>query len=172
MDTNLARAVTAAVNGDVNDEREPGSTILAPRDFVNGHMAIQGEGRILGSFQGEIECNGQLLIGKEAEVAATIKGANVTVAGHVRGNILATGRLTITSTGRLDGDARVGGLIVQDGGVHHGMTMVYPEGVPAEDGMKGFAPPHEPPPAADQQQQPPQPETRVERVKKLWGEFF
>jgi hypothetical protein len=57
----------------------------------------------------------------------------VTIAGFVRGNIVATSRLKITSTGRLEGDAKVGALVVQEGGVHHGVIRVHPEGVPERE---------------------------------------
>jgi cytoskeletal protein CcmA (bactofilin family) len=169
----MGRAVSSAVNGDEPVRNaEPPTTVIAQKDQVNGSLVIHGEGRILGGFEGQIECGSHLLIGKEAEVSATIRGVNITIAGNVRGNVLATTRLTITSTGRLDGDARVGALIVQEGGVHHGMTMVYPEGVPDEDGKPvAFQQP------AQQQQpvaesKPEAPGHTVDRVKKLWGEFF
>jgi cytoskeletal protein CcmA (bactofilin family) len=91
----------------------------------------------------------------------------VTIAGFVRGNIIASGRLKITNTGRLEGDAKVGALVVQEGGVHHGVIRVHPEGVPdreeqviidstarlATDAVKSLPNP-------------------VGRVRKLWGEFF
>ena len=43
------------------------------------------------------------------------------------------GRLKITATGRLRGDADVASLIVQEGGVHFGVLRVHPDGVPEAD---------------------------------------
>src|SRR2546430_16449689 len=77
-----------------------------------------------------IESDGDPLIGPEAHVEADIRGARITLAGLVRGNVIATSRLKITSSGRLEGDATVGALIVQEGGVHYGVIRVHPEGVP------------------------------------------
>ncbi len=85
----------------------------------------------------------------------------------MRGNVTAVSRLKITSTGRLEGDARVGALVVLEGGVHHGVIRVHPEGIPeAKDtaivdstsranlvALKSLPNP-------------------VGRVRKLWGEFF
>jgi cytoskeletal protein CcmA (bactofilin family) len=106
------------------------------------------------------------LIGPEAVVEADINSVTVTVAGLVRGNIIATNRLKIMSTGRLDGDARVGALVVQEGGVHRGVIRVHPEGVP-DPGRE----------ASELTTRPvvvplkamPNP---VGRVRKFWGEFF
>jgi cytoskeletal protein CcmA (bactofilin family) len=138
-------------------------TVLAVADTCSGRWVIAGDARVLGVFDGEIECAGDLLIGRGAEVAATIRGNDVTIAGSVRGNVLALARLRITPTGRLEGDARVGALIVDEGGVHHGVIRVHPEGVPDDP---------EPAPAAPEASVAAAAATRVDRVKRFWGEFF
>jgi cytoskeletal protein CcmA (bactofilin family) len=127
---------------------------------------LKASGQVLGSFSGQIECDGDLLIGPEADVEAEIRSVTVTVAGVVRGNIVATNRLKITSTGRLEGDAQVGALVVQEGGIHRGVIRVHPEGLPAivlDRGadMTG--------PALVPLKTVPNP---LGRVRKLWGEFF
>jgi cytoskeletal protein CcmA (bactofilin family) len=141
----------------------PEGTVLAEADSLQGRMVIAGDGQVLGQFNGDIECGGDLVIGRVAEVTATIRGMNITIAGTVRGNIIAQGRLKIASSGRLEGDARVGSLVVTEGGVHHGIIRVHPEGVPDE-------PEAEEQPLA--QAQPAVPQTPVDRVRKFWGEFF
>ena len=97
-------------------------------------------------------------------MTATIRGNDVTIAGLVRGNITALGKLRIASSGRLEGDARVGALVVQEGGVHHGIIRVHPEGVPEDDSEATDQVSTAEPEAAAQ--------TPVDRVKKFWGEFF
>jgi len=145
---------------------DPKATVLAREDFLSGKLVVKGTGQVLGNFSGEIESDGDILIGPEAHVEADIRGARITLAGLVRGNVIATSRLKITSSGRLEGDATVGALIVQEGGVHYGVIRVHPEGVPET--------PHE---RTQVQAQPvvvplragPNP---VGRVRKFWGEFF
>jgi len=148
--------------------RVPGSdpelSILSRGDSASGRWIIGGDGEVLGEFSGEVECAGSLLIGKGAELNATIRGNEVTIAGLVRGNVTAVGRLRITASGRLEGDARVGALVVQEGGVHHGVIRVHPEGIPEiDDSIAETAPPSEPAGVA---------QSPVDRVKKFWGEFF
>jgi cytoskeletal protein CcmA (bactofilin family) len=146
---------------------ESKATVLAREDSLSGKLQVKGGGQVLGNFSGQIECDGDLLIGPEAHVEADIHSAWVTVAGFVRGNVVAMNRLKITSTGRLEGDARVGALVVQEGGVHHGVIRVHPEGVPESA----------PPPSTDLASRPsvvtlrsvPNP---VGKVRKFWGEFF
>ena len=144
-------------------------TVIAKDDCLSGNLEIKGDGRILGEFSGEIDCGGELVIGPTASVSANIRTRNITISGLVRGNVTAVGKLKIAPTGRLEGDARVGALIVQEGGVHHGVIRVHPEGLPTE-----------PEPVLAQTvvvastgDPGPKPITaQVDRVKKFWGEFF
>ncbi len=151
-------------SGNGNGKAEERVTVIAPGDSLQGRLVMKGDGQLLGDFQGEVDCQGELLIGKDAQVAANIRTRNIVVSGLVRGNVTAVGRLKINSSGRLEGDARVGALIVQEGGVHHGAIRVHPEGLPAEPVPEAALAPEPAPPARIQ--------ISVDRVKKFWGEFF
>lgn len=145
---------------------EPKSTVLAKEDSITGKLYLKGSGQVLGNFSGQIDCDGDLMIGPEADVEAEIHSVTVTVAGLVRGNIIATNRLKITSSGRLEGDAQVGALVVQEGGIHRGVIRVHPEGLPsAAAGMETDVMR----PAVVPLKTVPNP---VGRVRKFWGEFF
>ena len=146
---------------------EPKSTVLGRDDALTGRLQLKGGGQLLGNFSGNVECDGDLLIGPEAHVEADIRSDKVTIAGFVRGNIVASSRLKITATGRLEGDAKVGALVVQEGGVHHGVIRVHPEGVPErqEQVIVDSTPGTSDTPSKSL----PDP---VGRVRKLWGEFF
>src|SRR3977135_2972177 len=112
---------------------EPRATVLGLDDVLSGKLQLKSGGQILGNFSGQVESAGDLWIGSEAHVEADIRGDRVTIAGFVRGNIVASSRLKITSSGRLEGDAKVGALVVLEGGVHHGVIRVHPEGVPERE---------------------------------------
>src|SRR5438876_9425955 len=83
---------------------DPKATVLAREDSLSGKLALKGTGQVLGNFSGQIESEGDLWIGPEAHVEAVISGARITVAGLVGGNVLASRRLMIYSTGWLAGD--------------------------------------------------------------------
>jgi cytoskeletal protein CcmA (bactofilin family) len=146
---------------------EPKSTVLGPDDALSGRLQLRGGGRLLGNFSGQVECDGDLLIGPEAHVEADIRSVRVTIAGFVRGNVVAASRLKITNTGRLEGDAKVGALVVEEGGVHHGVIRVHPEGVPdREDEIVVDSAARSTTAAIKSLPNP------VGRVRKFWGEFF
>jgi cytoskeletal protein CcmA (bactofilin family) len=146
---------------------EPQTTVLARDDVLSGKLHVKDGGQVLGNFSGEIECEGDLWIGPEAHVEADIRSTRVTIAGFVRGKVVAVARLKITSTGRLEGDAKVGALVVQEGGVHLGVIRVHPEGVPESDPVAVIETSQRPPLVAFKTGPNP-----VGRVRKFWGEFF
>ncbi|MDQ6742754.1 MAG: polymer-forming cytoskeletal protein [Candidatus Dormibacteraeota bacterium] len=162
---------------------EPPLTVLSEGDAFNGRLEMRGDGHVMGSFEGEIDCGGELLVGPDARVGANIRAVNVTISGRVAGNLVARGRLKITAMGQLKGDADVATLVVQEGGVHFGTLRVHPEGVPEKatdagpvDGTDQAVA------AANSQARAPsqsgsgassRPLTgSVDRVKRLWGELF
>ena len=169
IDSSVEMREAPAANGDREPSLngEPKSTVLARDDVVSGRLQIKGGGQVLGSFSGEIDCDGDLLIGPDAHVEADVKSARVTIAGFVKGNIVAVNRLKITNTGRLEGDARVGALVVLEGGVHHGVIRVHPEGVPEARDTAVIESPR-PTPMVTLKTVP----NPVGRVRKFWGEFF
>jgi cytoskeletal protein CcmA (bactofilin family) len=159
-------AVSSSNGGSEPHGSDTRTTVLARDDVLSGKLQVKGGGQVLGNFSGRIECDGDLLIGPEAHVEADIQSTRVTIAGFVRGNVVAASRLKIMSTGRLEGDARVGALVVQEGGVHHGVIRVHPEGVPESDHPVA-ADGHRPTGVSLRTVANP-----VGRVRKFWGEFF
>ena len=146
---------------------DPKSTVIAHEDELSGKLILKGPGQVLGRFSGQIECDGDLFVGPEAQVEADIKGSRITISGLVRGNVIASNRLKITTSGRLEGDATVGALVVQEGGVHYGVIRVHPEGIPdiPPERMAHV-------PAASTVVTLKAIPNPVGKVRKFWGEFF
>lgn len=166
----LTKASAPASNGKLE---AVALSVLAEGDSFRGSIQMNGDGQVLGAFRGEIVCEGELLIGPQAQVDANIRALRVVIAGIVRGNVVATGRLKLASSGRLEGDARVGALVVQEGGVHHGVIRVHPEGIPAETEVIVVQEDEiEMAPAALPQAAGSPLGASVDRVKKFWGELF
>jgi cytoskeletal protein CcmA (bactofilin family) len=154
--------------------QEPPLTLLSEGDAFEGRLEMKGDGHLMGSFQGEIECAGELLVGPDARVNANVRAMHVTISGLVAGNLVARGRLKITATGQLRGDAEVASLIVQEGGVHFGGLRVHPEGVP-EMATELDEPQREqalPAGSTKKRVGSRSAAGSVDRVKRLWGELF
>jgi cytoskeletal protein CcmA (bactofilin family) len=168
-DVGLEKAGVSGSNGGPEPYGiEPKTTVLGRDDALSGRLLLKGGGQLLGNFSGHVECDGDLVIGPEAHVEADIRSTRVTIAGFVRGNVIAVGRLKITTTGRLEGDAKVGALVVQEGGVHHGVIRVHPEGVPDGEDDRDVVDTAARAAVVPLKSLP----IPVGRVRKFWGEFF
>ena len=99
-------------------------TVIGPTADFNGHLKSDGGVRIDGAFEGLIETAGNVIIGENAKVLADVSAKNVSVAGSVKGNITANGRLEILSTGRVWGDIQVASFLIDEGGVFRGQSLM------------------------------------------------
>ncbi len=99
-------------------------TTIGPTADFNGHLKSDAGIRIDGAFEGLIETTGNAIIGEGAKVLADISARNVSVAGTVKGNITASGRLEILSSGRVWGDIHVASFLIEEGGVFRGQSLM------------------------------------------------
>lgn len=99
-------------------------TVIGPTADFNGHLKSDGGVRIDGAFEGLIETAGNVIIGEGAKVLADVTARNVSVAGSVKGNITANGRLEILATGRVWGDIQVASFLIDEGGVFRGQSLM------------------------------------------------
>jgi cytoskeletal protein CcmA (bactofilin family) len=77
--------------------------------------------KISGKFEGELDTKGVLIIGERADVRATvIKGENITIAGKVRGDIVSSKRLELSSSAKVIGNIKTPLLIVNQGALLKG----------------------------------------------------
>lgn len=104
--------------------------VLGPNSTFNGRLKAKGNVRVDGFFEGAIETDGNVIIGETAKVLADISAHAVQVWGAVKGNIDAVGRLEIMSTGRVWGDIKVTSLLIDEGGLFRGKSVM--EGEDAE----------------------------------------
>ena len=102
------------------------------RTNFEGTLKTEGAVRLLGSVQGEIESKSTIFVEEKAHVTARLTGAQITVAGHVDGQIYCEGRVEIRPTGHVTGEIHAGALIVQEGAYFDGNSkMATGGGLPA-----------------------------------------
>lgn len=101
-------------------------TVIAEGVRIEGKIYSPGSARIDGTMRGEIISGKELVVGKEGHVEANIKTTNATIAGYFKGDMIASGEVEITSTGKF-----VGNLIQKDalltvsrGGVFKGESKI------------------------------------------------
>lgn len=96
------RTSAPAENGSDGDHS---SVVLGPRDRLVGQLYIEGDLRVVGTVDGELEVTGSVEIDD---------------GGRVTGPVTARDRLVVGRAGSLTGDVRVARLVVQDGATFSG----------------------------------------------------
>jgi cytoskeletal protein CcmA (bactofilin family) len=84
-----------------------------------------------GHFEGEIQSDADIVIGREAEVKANVKAGNVIISGKVVGNVNCS-TLEIQSSGRVIGNITAGSLLIAMGAVFRGQSLMGSEEETAE----------------------------------------
>lgn len=99
-------------------------TVVGPSATFAGTIRCDGGVAIKGRFEGIVEVGGNVVIGRDAIVAADISGKDVVVGGMVKGNIESTGRIEILSTGQVFGDLTASAIMIDEGGMFQGISRM------------------------------------------------
>ncbi|MDQ6681639.1 MAG: polymer-forming cytoskeletal protein [Chloroflexota bacterium] len=114
--------------------RRPGEagneSVIDPHARFNGKYVSDRDLRIEGEAQGEIECQGTLIISPQARVRSAIKAHNVIINGDYEGDVDCGGRFEIGSTGRVKGAIKTQVLVVKEGAHWEGSVSMSREAAP------------------------------------------
>jgi cytoskeletal protein CcmA (bactofilin family) len=121
----------------INDYQKPmaehgGKDILSSDVEIKGSIKFQKELLIDGKVEGEINSEGVLTIGENANIRGEIKAKAVTVYGKVQGNITVAERCELKSKSTLQGDLKAARLTIEDGATFIGKSEVTSGTLPAK----------------------------------------
>jgi cytoskeletal protein CcmA (bactofilin family) len=127
-----------------------GKDILSSDVEIKGSIKFQKELLIDGKVEGEINSDGVLTIGENADIRGEIKTKSITVFGKVQGNITVAERCELKSKCTLQGDLKAARLVIEEGATFIGKSEVTsgmsatkaaprPEVVRNEEPVKAFA---------------------------------
>ncbi len=123
-------------------------SVIDPHARFNGKYVSDRDLRIEGEAQGEIECQGTLIISPQARVRSAIKAHNVVVNGDYEGDVDCGGRFEIGSTGRVKGNIKTQVLVVKEGAHWEGTVSMTREAsarpAPGQPGQSGAQPAQRP----------------------------
>ena len=100
------------------------NTIIGPGTSVSGNIESGGFTRMDGNVLGDVRAKGRIVIGEKARMKSNISGTFVTVGGVVFGNVLASERLIVLSTGLVMGDIITRRIQADEGCLIHGRVVV------------------------------------------------
>ena len=99
-------------------------TVVGPGARLEGTVVSAGSLRIDGTVKGQVNADGDVMLSPQSQVEADIRAENVTVAGKFVGNIFVKGRAELARGGRIDGNVTSKVLVVQEGGIFHGQSIM------------------------------------------------
>ena len=99
-------------------------TLIGKSASFNGNLEAEGTVRIEGTFEGEMNIKGDIVLGETGKVIGNMVGTNAHIAGRVEGNVKVKGQLHLTPTAYIGGDIEVGNLVVDEGAVFTGKCLM------------------------------------------------
>lgn len=115
---------------------EPGNSYKADTTIIgsganfNGTLNCSGTIRIDGIFEGELNIDGNIIVGESGRIKGNIRAGKITIAGTVDGDVHCSGTLELMSGGKLYGDMEVKGINIEDGAIFDGKCTMLKQ--PAE----------------------------------------
>lgn len=89
--------------------------ILASGTNMKGDIVSNEDFRIDGSVDGNISCQGKIIIGQSGVVNGNINCSNIEVFGTVEGNITSKENLTLRATSKICGDMKMQTIEIEPG---------------------------------------------------------
>lgn len=89
--------------------------IIAKGTKIVGDFFSDGDIRVDGTIEGNIETSGKVVIGKEGEIKGKLKCSNAYFEGKLTGTLELTETLTLKSTAYIEGDVITQKLAVEPG---------------------------------------------------------
>jgi len=99
-------------------------TIVGQGAKLEGTVVSAGSLRIDGQIKGQVNADGDVMLSPQSAVEADIRAQNVSVAGRFKGSIVVKGRAEISRGGRVDGNITSKTLIVEEGAVFQGQSIM------------------------------------------------
>jgi cytoskeletal protein CcmA (bactofilin family) len=111
---------------DQNYEVSKTLTIIAEGVFIEGKIYSRGSIRVDGFATGEIISANEFSIGKEGKVEANVKTSKAVISGSFQGEMIASGEVEITSTGKFIGNLiqKDATLTITKGGLFNGENTI------------------------------------------------
>lgn len=99
-------------------------TIIGKDTIIEGNIKLPTSLRVEGKVYGNIESDGNVIIGKNGYAEPSIDAKNLIIAGEVKGDFKTKEKIHIYSCGKVSGTITSKGIIIEDGGVFNGNSTI------------------------------------------------
>jgi cytoskeletal protein CcmA (bactofilin family) len=105
---------------------EDAKTLIAEDVEITGSMKCSGAVKMAGKLNGDLTCEGNVLVEKSAAIKGNVSAASIVVLGMIKGNIVAKERIELKGTARVAGDIKAKRLVVEEGVTLVGKSEISP----------------------------------------------
>lgn len=106
-------------------------SLVGTGTVFEGKLRSEGSVRIDGKLVGDIVAKGNAAVGPTGVVEGNLSAKNISVAGRVQGNIVASEKLVLEGKSSVKGDIRTVKLVIDEGAIfdgHCAMSTPTPAG--------------------------------------------
>ena len=100
------------------------NTVFGSKAAFKGELNFKNTLCIGGKFEGKLTTGDKLIVAEEGVVQADIEAGTVICKGRIRGNITASQKVEIHSTGKILGDVLSPALMIELGAVFNGKSYM------------------------------------------------
>jgi len=98
--------------------------ILEKNSSFKGEFKSECDFRVDGNFEGTIETNGKVVIGKNGRIEGTVVCSSADIEGSINGTLHVEDLLSIRSTGQVAGDVVISKLVVESGAIFNAKSSM------------------------------------------------
>jgi cytoskeletal protein CcmA (bactofilin family) len=107
-------------------------SVLGASAKLEGRFEISDSIQIECEIGGEMTIGGKLVIGQNGVVHADVRTVDAVIMGRYEGNLVATGDVEITATGKVTGNIETDSLVIAKGGFFNGNVVKIREETAAQ----------------------------------------
>lgn len=97
------------------------NTIVGKGTRIEGKMEVAQSIRIDGTFKGTLTATDTLIVGATGDLSdVTVSVKNAIIGGNIKGNVVASNKVILESTSRLEGDLTAKLLVIEEGALFSG----------------------------------------------------
>jgi cytoskeletal protein CcmA (bactofilin family) len=97
-------------------------SILSEGVKFEGKLVSNGNVRVDGEFDGELIVTGNLTIGNKSVGKGKVEATNITCGGAIEGSIVASEKLVLESSAKIEGDISAKILVINEGASFKGSS--------------------------------------------------
>jgi cytoskeletal protein CcmA (bactofilin family) len=111
-----------------------GPLLIGKGMIVKGRIHSEQDVILNGEVEGDLDVeNCRLTIGPEAKVVANTRAREVDISGTLTGNVESAEKTCIRSSGRLMGDVKTRGIVIEEGALFKGKVEIVSRQAPGAE---------------------------------------